>query len=127
MEKKDKEHEKTLDTYKTEVKSLKGIFLLLLKLFFLKVKKLNFSADKTSLTQQRQKLMNKSNVIERLGVNATQLGGKSMTPGESDLSPLVPLFTLLSNRIALENFVRFGNNNRKNDSILFLCMTMFLI
>ena len=69
--------------------------------------------------------MNKSNVIERLGVNATQLGGKSMTPGEPDLSPLVPLLTLLSNRIALENFVRFGNN--KNDFILFLCMTMFLI
>ena len=126
MEKKDKEHEKTLDTYKTEIKSLKGIFLLLLKLFFLKVQKLNFSADKTSLTQQRQKLMNKSNVIERLGVNATQLGGKSMTPGESDLSPLVPLFTFLSNRIALENFVRFGNN-KKNDFILFLCMKMFLI
>jgi len=41
-----------------------------------------FSAEKTTLQSQRQKLMNKSNVMERLGVSTSSSGGKSpMTPG----------------------------------------------
>ena len=41
-----------------------------------------FLAEKTTLQSQRQKLMNKSNVMERLGVSTSSSGGKSpMTPG----------------------------------------------
>ena len=40
-----------------------------------------FSAEKTTLQSQRQKLMNKSNVMERLGVSTTSGGKSPMTPG----------------------------------------------
>ena len=43
--------------------------------------KKKFSAEKTTLQSQRQKLMNKSNVMERLGVSTTSGGKSPMTPG----------------------------------------------
>ena len=52
-----------------------------------------FLAEKTTLQSQRQKLMNKSNVMERLGVSTSSSGGKSpMTPGMFFIFLLLFLF-----------------------------------
>ena len=59
-------------------------FKLLLKRirFFNLTNDYTIKAEKSSLQSQRQKLMNKSNVMERLGVNSTQSNRPGMSPGE---------------------------------------------